>query len=99
MTDFDGDGRTDLAVYRPSDGGWYIRYSSAGYALNQWAYFQWGMPTDTPVPADLDGDGKTDLAIFRPSDGGWYVRYSTAGYALNQWAYYQWGLSTDIPLK
>ena len=39
--DFDGDGRTDLALYRPSNGGWYIRYSSLGYSSNQWAYFQW----------------------------------------------------------
>ena len=47
--DFDGDGRTDLAVYRPSDGGWYIRYSSLGYAVNQWAYYQWGLSTDLPL--------------------------------------------------
>ena len=75
--DFDGDGRTDLAVYRPSDGGWYIRYSSLGYATNQWAYFQWGLSTDVPIAGDFDGDGRTDLAVYRPSDGGWYIRYSS----------------------
>ena len=47
--DFDGDGRTDLTVYRPSDGGWFIRYSSLGYAVNQWAYYQWGLSTDLPL--------------------------------------------------
>ena len=76
--DFDGDGQLDLVVYRPSDGGWYIRYSSAGYALNQWAYFQWGLSTDIPIAADFDGDGRSDLVVYRPSDGGWYVRYSSA---------------------
>ena len=46
-------GGLNLVVYRPSDGGWYIRYSSAGYALNQWAYFQWGLSTDIPVRGRL----------------------------------------------
>ena len=87
-----------MAVYRPSDGGWYIRYSSLGYALNQWAYFQWGLSTDIPLAADFDGDGRSDLVVYRPSDGGWYIRYSALGYAQNQWGYFQWGLSTDIPI-
>ena len=63
-----------------------------------WAYYQWGLSGDIPIPADFDGDGRTDLAIYRPSDGGWYIRYSSLGYSSNQWAYFQWGLSTDMPL-
>ena len=51
--DFDGDGRTDLVVYRPSDGGWYVRYSWLGYALNQWGYAQWGLSTDQPLVGRL----------------------------------------------
>jgi hypothetical protein len=37
--DYDGDGRTDLAVWRPSTGVWYIRGS---------APFGWGMNGDVP---------------------------------------------------
>ena len=65
--DFDGDGRTDLSVFRPTDGNWYINRSTAGFTA-----VSWGASTDTLVPADFDGDGKTDVAVFRPANGGWY---------------------------
>ena len=42
-SDFDRDGKTDLAVFRHSDGGWYVRYSSLGYSTTSWSYFQWGL--------------------------------------------------------
>ena len=50
VTDFDGDGRTDLTVYRPTTGEWYIRYSSTGYATGAYGLYQWGLPGDTPLP-------------------------------------------------
>ena len=91
-------GRTDLTVYRPNGGGWFINPSAQNFNAASAASVQWGLPTDIPLKADFDGDGKFDLVVYRPSDGGWYIRYSSVGYALNQWAYYQWGLATDIPL-
>jgi uncharacterized repeat protein (TIGR01451 family) len=74
--DFDGNGTTDLAVFRPSDSTWYIK--------DQGSYL-YGMAGDSPVPADYNGDGKDDIAVFRPSNSTWYVRgqgtyvYGTAG--------------------
>jgi hypothetical protein len=60
--DFDGDGKTDLSVFRPSEGNWYLDRSTAGFlALN------WGTSTDTLIPGDYDNDGKADTAVFRPS--------------------------------
>ena len=46
IADFDGDGKTDVAIYRSSEGGWYVRFSSVGYASNLWGYYQWGLSTD-----------------------------------------------------
>lgn len=62
--DYDGDGKTDIAVFRPSDGVFYLLQSTAG--IN---YVSWGLATDVPVQGDFDGDGKDDPAIFRASDG------------------------------
>jgi hypothetical protein len=86
--DFDGDGKTDITVYRPSTGAWYIRASTAGFSS-----VAWGAPGDTPVPADYDGDGKTDIAVYRPNTGTWYILRSTAGFAT-----VGWGAPGDIPV-
>ena len=66
--DFDGDGLTDFAVYRPQQPGlpygtWYVLPRSGPVRINGTVF---GLPTDIPVPGDYDGDGKADLAVWRP---------------------------------
>jgi hypothetical protein len=63
--DFDGDGVTDIAVFRPSNGVWLVR---------DVGNFSWGASGDVPVPGDYDGDGSADVAVFRPSTGNWIIR-------------------------
>ena len=131
-SNFDGDSKSDIGVYRGSNGYWYLRNSSAGYAVgagnwqfqwgapgdipqpstgqwfilyssraynpSQFAYYEWGTNTDTPIAADFDGDGKTDIAVYRPSAGYWYLRLSSANYVVGSgnWVF-QWGAPGDTP--
>src|SRR5213079_2922276 len=62
--DYDGDGKTDAAIFRPSTGLWYGPRTGAASIVIQMIL---GIPGDIPIPGDFDGDGKTDAAIYRPS--------------------------------
>jgi hypothetical protein len=80
--DYDGDGRSDIAVYRVATGEWFINSS----ATNTNIYYAWGAPASTgagdiPVPGDYDGDGVTDVAVYRQTTGTWFIRYSGGGTA------------------
>jgi len=87
--DLDGDFRTDIAVYRPSQGVWYALNSSNDSLRIQ----QFGLPEDVPAPEDYDGDNVTDIGVFRPSTGTWYYFRSSDGTV----GIVQFGLSGDIP--
>lgn len=70
--DYDGDCRTDLAVFRPSTATWLILLSDSATAKVE----QFGASSDRLAPADYDGDGLIDIAVMRPANSTWYVRYS-----------------------
>jgi IPT/TIG domain len=94
FSDYDGDGKTDPAFYRPSTGQWGALQSSTGYVTN--VVRQWGFSTDIPVPGDYDGDGKTDLAYYRPSSGTWSVLSSSSDSATSFEVVF--GTYTEVPV-
>ncbi|MCD9184868.1 MAG: FG-GAP-like repeat-containing protein [Pyrinomonadaceae bacterium] len=85
--DYDGDGRDDLAVFRPANANWYIQNSQNGFSATQF-----GIQTDKVIAADFDGDGRSDVAVFR--DGNWYWLNSSNG----NFSSLQFGISGDIPV-
>jgi hypothetical protein len=74
--DYNGDGRIEMALFRPSSGQWWADGSINGVVF--------GQAGDVPVPADYNGDGRTEMALFRPSSGQWWADGSINGTVFGQ---------------
>jgi hypothetical protein len=86
IADYDGDGMTDIAVWR--NGTWFIMNSSAGTST----VTNFGTEGDIPVPGDYDGDGKSDIAVWR--SGIWFIMNSSTGTQTIT----NYGAPDDIPI-
>jgi hypothetical protein len=87
--DFDGDGKTDIGIYRPSSGEWWLNRSGTGQTVAA----QFGASTDKVVAGDYTGDGKADIAFWRPSNGNWFILRSEDGSFFS----FPFGATGDIP--
>lgn len=72
--DFDGDLKTDISIFRPETGVWWINQSSGSVVAAEF-----GNSQDIIVPADYSGDGKDDIAFYRPTTNEWFILRSENG--------------------
>lgn len=88
--DFDGDGRSDVSVFRPNTGMWYALQSADGTFTSRGL----GAAGNINIQGDYDGDGMTDIGIFDPADGTWRITMSSTDVTTVD----AWGLGSDIPV-
>jgi uncharacterized delta-60 repeat protein len=87
--DFDGDNKSDIGIFRPSDGSWWYTRSSA----NDFRVYAFGTGSDIITPGDWTGDGKADISVFRPSNGTWFIQRSED----NSYFSFPFGTIGDVP--
>jgi len=90
--DFDGDGRSDMGVWRESTGEWLILTSGSTWTSS--IVRQWGSLGDLLVPAKYTTSNRTDMAVWRPSNGTWYILGANSNF--NSSFSIQWGMETDV---
>ncbi|MET0462078.1 MAG: FG-GAP-like repeat-containing protein [Chitinophagaceae bacterium] len=108
--DFNGDGKTDIAVCRDQDlvnsntiNHWYIDFAPVDGIVDKEGYF--GLDSDHPVSGDFNADGIDDLAVYRPVANGiaqWFMLTSAgSGPSFGNPLYISelmFGLVNDMPV-
>jgi hypothetical protein len=90
QADFDGDGKTDIAVRNTVTGQWKIRYSKNAYAT--WDVVKAGTAGALPAVADYDNDGKADIAEML-TDGTFKIDLASDGFTTDN----TWNISVMEP--
>lgn len=95
MGDWNCDGVSTPAMYRPTNGFMYLRNSNT-QGIAEIEYF-YGDPSDAPLSGDWNGDGCDTLAIYRPAEAQVYIKNSL-GTGVADFSYY-FGDPGDVPIS
>jgi hypothetical protein len=88
-SDFNGDGVSDMVIYR--NGEWLAFNQTSGAFL--WSVTTPSYPGGIPLPMDYDGDGRTDFSTYRPG-AAWHFFTANGSYLKGIWI----GGAGDIPV-
>lgn len=99
--DLNADGRSDIVIYRPSNGVWISGITDgAGNLTGSGTNVQFGSPDYDPLVGDVNGDGQSDIMLYNRTNGRWLSGLTGAGGTLSTSGSDLFGpyLSGDIPL-
>ena len=88
--DYYGDAKTDLAIFQPTNGDFYILDPET----NALVVRNWAISGDVPVAGDFNGNGHSEIAVYRPSTSTFYTLDPVTG----AYATIQWGAAGAIPV-
>jgi hypothetical protein len=105
--DVDGDGISEVGVFRPATGQWFFDLDHSGTwngcGIADLCLAQFGAPGDLPVTGDWDGDGSDEVGVYRQTqwylDNGNGVWDDPATSANPDTVYANFGASNDIPVS
>ena len=93
--DYDGDGKTDVAIWREGESNFYILNSATStLRLNNF-----GLPGDILTVGDWDGDGRADLSTYRNAAQSTFYYRGSLNNPSGNISFLPWGTAGDNPQR
>ena len=80
--DWNGTGTSNIGIFRPSTGEWFLDSNGDGQWKNckfDKCLKSFGEVGDRPITADWTGDGRAKVGLYRPATGEWFLDLNDNG--------------------